>query len=167
MDYIGRVVRASAFEAESVAMLADMSKKKQRDREERYRRHGVERPRSPQIDEKESRDEIAADSKAKSSKGRRASAPRRGRKPVAYPTLFRCLVRAPLFGLMWFVIARFFLDESGNTVNADILQAVILSGAMVPLLFMADTVTYRLARRRNLEVAERPADGWIGFPGKR
>ena len=49
----------------------------------------------------------------------------------------------------------------------DALQALLLALAMVPLLFAADTVTYRLANRRGLAVSDRPADGWIGWPGKR
>ena len=151
-------------------MLVGMATKKQRKREERYRHHGVDRPRSPQIDEKETRSASDEAPKGKSGRTTRAKAAPRGRKPVAYPTLFRCITRAPIFGLLWFVINRFFLghsDGSGNSVNMDALQALLLAVAMVPLLFGADTVTYRLANRRGLLVSDRPADGWIGWPGKR
>ena len=148
-------------------MLVDMATKKQRKREERYRHHGVDRPRSPQIDEKETRSVSDEVSKAKGGRNARAKAAPRGRNPVAYPTLFRCLVRAPIFGLLWFVISRYFLGHSSQSVNLDALQALLLAVAMVPLLFGADTVTYRLANRRGLPVADRPTDGWIGRPGKR
>ena len=150
-----------------MTMLVDMATKKQRKREERYRHHGVDRPRSPQIDQKETRSASDEAPKGKSGRNTRSKAAPRARKPVAYPTLFRCLVRAPIFGLLWFVISRFFLGNSGNSVNADALQALLLTAAMFPLLFGADTVTYRLANRRGLAVAERPADGWIGWPSKR
>ena len=150
-----------------MTMLVGMATKKQRKREERYRHHGVDRPRSPQIDEKETRSASDEAPKGKGARNTRAKAAPRGRKPVAYPTLFRCITRAPIFGLLWFVISRFFLGNSNNSVNMDALQALLLALAMVPLLFAADTVTYRLANRRGLAVSDRPADGWIGWPGKR
>jgi hypothetical protein len=140
-----------------------MAKKKQREREERYRRHGVERPESPQREMKAT-DPDAAPAKAKgkgASKARSGTA--RGRKPVAFPTLRRCLVRAPIFGLMWFVISRFLLSGAGRTINEDAVQALVLAVAMVPLLYFADKVTYTLAKRRNQPVAEPGPDGWLGF----
>ena len=140
-----------------------MAKKKQREREERYRRHGVERPESPQRELKAA-DPDAAPAKAKgkgASKSRSSAA--RGRKPVAFPTLRRCLVRAPIFGLMWFVISRFLLSGAGRTINEDAVQALVLAVAMVPLLYFADKVTYTLAKRRNQPVAEPGPDGWLGF----
>jgi len=140
-----------------------MAKKKQREREERYRRHGVERPESPQREMKAA-DPDAAPAKAKgkgASKSRSSAA--RGRKPVAFPTLRRCLVRAPIFGLMWFVISRFLLSGAGRTINDDAVQALVLTVAMVPLLYFADKVTYTLAKRRNQPVAEPGPDGWLGF----
>ncbi|MGI9116695.1 MAG: hypothetical protein ACR2JV_03550 [Gaiellales bacterium] len=136
-----------------------MARKKQREREQRYRRHGVDRPESPQREHRpEHVDEAPAKGKARA-KGRASG----GRKPVAYPTLRRCLVRAPIFGLMWFVISRFLLSKSGHTVNEDAVQALILTVAMVPLLYFADKVTYTLARRRGLPIAEPGPDGWLGF----
>lgn len=142
-----------------------MSSKKQREREARYRRHGVERPRSPQIDQKEARVEEPKDKKGRRPSSSKSSA--RVRKPVPYPTLFRALTRAPIFGLIWFVLMRFVLSREAQTVEADVLQALILTGVMLPLLFLTDTVTYRLAKRRDVVVAERPTDGWIGFPRRR
>lgn len=138
-----------------------MARKKQREREQRYRRHGVDRPESPQ---REVRAQHAEDEPAKGkgrSKGRSGGS--RARKPVPYPTLRRCLVRAPLFGLMWFAISRFLLSGSGHTVNEDILQALILTAAMLPLLYFADKVTYTLAKRRGMPIAEPGPDGWLGF----
>ncbi|MEI6689783.1 MAG: hypothetical protein WCN97_10575 [Thermoleophilia bacterium] len=140
-----------------------MAKKKQREREERYRRHGVERPESPQRELKAA-DPDAAPAKAKgkgASKARSSAA--RGRKPVAFPTLRRCLVRAPIFGLMWFVISRFLLSGAGRTINEDAVQALVLTVAMVPLLYFADKVTYTLAKRRDQPVGEPGPDGWLGF----
>jgi len=140
-----------------------MAKKKQREREERYRRHGVERPESPQREMKAAHAEDApTKGKGKSGSKSRSSAPR-GRKPVPYPTLRRCLVRAPIFGLMWFAISRFLLSGASRTINEDLLQAAILTIAMIPLLYFADKVTYTLARRRNQPVAEPGPDGWLGF----
>ena len=142
-----------------------MAKKKQREREERYRRHGVERPESPQREIKASQsDETPAKGKGKgSSKGKGRSTAARARRPVPYPTLRRSLIRAPLFGLMWFVISRFLLSGGERTINADILQAAILTAAMLPLLYFADRVTYTLAKRRDQPVAEPGPDGWLGF----
>ena len=146
-------------------MLPSMAKKKQREREERYRRHGVDRPESPQRemkaaepDEAPAKGKGAGKAKAKS----RSSAPR-GRKPVAFPTLRRSLVRAPIFGIMWFAISRLLLGKSGHSINQDAFQALILTVAMVPLLYFADKVTYTLAKRRNQPVAEPGPDGWLGF----
>lgn len=140
-----------------------MAKKKQREREERYRRHGVERPESPQREMKAAHpDDAPAKAKGKGASKSRSTAAR-GRKPVAYPTLRRCLVRAPIFGLMWFVISRFLLRGSGHTINEDAFQAIVLTVAMVPLLYLADKVTYTLAKRRNQAVAEPGPDGWLGF----
>jgi hypothetical protein len=140
-----------------------MAKKKQREREERYRRHGVERPESPQREIKAAHaDEAPAKAKGKGASKSRASSAR-GRKPVAFPTLRRCLVRAPIFGLMWFVISRFLLRGSNHTLNEDAFQALVLTVAMVPLLYFADKVTYTLAKRRNQPVAEPGPDGWLGF----
>lgn len=140
-----------------------MAKKKQREREERYRRHGVERPESPQREMKATQPEDApAKAKGKGSSKSRSTAAR-GRKPVAYPTLRRSLVRAPIFGLMWFVISRFLLSGASRTINEDVFQAVILTVAMVPLLYFADKVTYTLAKRKNQPVAEPGPDGWLGF----
>jgi hypothetical protein len=144
-----------------------MAKKKQREREERYRRHGVERPESPQREIKASQpDETPTKGKGKgkgSSKGKGRSTAARARRPVPYPTLRRSLTRAPIFGLMWFVISRFLLSGGERTINEDILQAVILTAAMLPLLYFADKVTYTLAKRRDQPVAEPGPDGWIGF----
>ena len=131
-----------------------MTTKKQRERERRYRRHGVDRPESPQRDPAV---QHAEEPKPKH-KGRAS-----GRKPVAYPTLRRALVRAPIFGIIWFVLARFLLKGSANTIEKDVLQTLILTVVMVPLLFGAETVTYRLARRRGLPADDPPADGWLGF----
>jgi len=140
-----------------------MAKKKQREREERYRRHGVERPESPQREMKAAAPDAApAKAKGKGASKSRSSAAR-GRKPVAFPTLRRCLVRAPIFGLMWFVISRFLLSGAGRTINEDAVQALVLAVAMVPLLYFADKVTYTLAKRRNQPVAEPGPDGWLGF----
>ena len=148
-------------------MLPSMAKKTQREREERYRRHGVERPESPQREMK-AMEPADAPAKGKSSgKGKGASKSRssaaRGRKPVPFPTLRRCLVRAPIFGLMWFVISRFLLHNAGHTMNEDAFQALVLTVAMVPLLYFADKVTYTLAKRRDQPVAEPGPDGWLGF----
>jgi len=140
-----------------------MAKKKQREREERYRRHGVDRPESPQREMKAAEPAAApAKGKGRAKAKGRSSAPR-GRKPVAFPTLRRSLVRAPIFGLMWFVISRLLLSKSGHSINQDALQALILTVAMVPLLFFADKVTYTLAKRRDQPVAEPGPDGWLGF----
>lgn len=138
-----------------------MAKKKQREREERYRRHGVDRPESPQREMKA----VHADDAPSKAKGKGASKSRsaRGRKPVPYPTLRRSLVRAPIFGLMWFAISRFLLSDASRTINDDLLQAVILTAAMVPLLYFADKVTYTLAKRRDQPVGEPGPDGWLGF----
>lgn len=106
-------------------------------------------------------DEAPAKGKAKGGKGRSSAS--RGRKPVAFPTIRRSLVRAPIFGLMWFVISRFLLSSSGKSVEQDALQALILTVAMVPLLYFADKVTYTLAKRRNQPVGEPGPDGWLGF----
>ena len=154
-------------------MLPSMAKKKQREREERYRRHGVERPESPQREMKAMEPaEVPANGKTSSkgkakAKGKGASKSRstaaRGRKPVPFPTLRRCLVRAPIFGLMWFVISRFLLHNAGHTMNEDAFQALVLTVAMVPLLYFADKVTYTLAKRRDQPVAEPGPDGWLGF----
>ena len=43
------------------------------------------------------------------------------------------------------------------------VQALILTGVMIPLLFLTDSITYRLANRRGLPVQERPRDGYLGF----
>ena len=138
-----------------------MTTKKQREREERYRRHGVDRPESPQRDAAAQR----ADEPADKGKGRSRSRARStsSRKPTPFPTLRRSLVRAPFFGLMWFVISRFMLHGSGNTVERDALQTLLLTAAMIPLLYFADKVTYTLARRKGLPVEDPPADGWLGF----
>jgi len=144
-------------------MLPSMAKKKQREREERYRRHGVERPESPQREMKATDpDAVPAKAKGKGGSKSRSSAAR-GRKPIAYPTLRRSLMRAPIFGLMWFVISRFLLSGAARTINEDLFQAVILTVAMVPLLFFADKVTYTLAKRKDQPVAEPGPDGWLGF----
>lgn len=142
---------------------------KQRRKQERFRRHGVERPRSPQLDEKEARQEAEAEQKgkrgAKPSKGRArkgASAPR-ARKPVPFPTLKRALIRAPIFGLIWFVLMRFVLSRGDTSPIEDVTQALILTGVMLPLLILTDSITYRLASRRGLPVQERPRDGYLGF----
>lgn len=139
-----------------------MTTKKQRERERRYRRHGVDRPESPQRDPAAHAHETEA--KADKGRGRSRGASRAsGRKPTAYPTLRRALVRAPIFGIIWFVLARFMLKGSGHSIDQDVLQTLILTVVMVPLLFGADTVTYRLANRKGLPVQEPPADGWLGF----
>ena len=140
-----------------------MAKKKQREREERYRRHGVERPESPQREIKASQPAAAPTKGKGSSKGKGRSTAARARRPVPYPTLRRSLTRAPIFGLMWFVISRFLLSGGERTINEDILQAAILTAAMLPLLYFADKVTYTLAKRRDQPVAEPGPDGWLGF----
>lgn len=139
---------------------------KQRRKQERFRRHGVERPRSPQIDEKEARTAAAAEQKGKKgSKGRakKGSSAPRARKPVPFPTLKRALIRAPIFGLIWFVLMRFVLSQGGTSPVQDATQALILTGVMIPLLILTDSITYRLASRRGLPVQERPRDGYLGF----
>ncbi len=144
-----------------------MTTERQRRKQERFRRHGVERPRSPQIDEKEARQ--ASEDERKSAKGRkggsrsRASSAPRGRKPVPFPTIRRALTRAPIFGLIWFVLMRFLLSGGQTTPAEDAVQALILTGVMIPLLFLTDSITYRLANRRGLPVQERPRDGYLGF----
>ena len=142
---------------------------KQRRKQERFRRHGVERPRSPQLDEKEARQEAEAEQKgkrgAKPSKGRakKGSSAPRARKPVPFPTLKRALIRAPIFGLIWFVLMRFVLSQGGTSPVQDATQALILTGVMIPLLLLTDSITYRLANRRGVPVQERPRDGYLGF----
>ena len=152
--------------AAATVYAAAMSTKKQREKEQRYRRHGVERPRSPQIDQKQARgDEEPATKRGKRGSSH-SSAAARPRKPVPYPTLFRALSRAPIFGILWFVLFRFILSKQAQDVSVDIYQALILTGVMIPLLFVTDTVTYRLSKRRGVPLGERPSDGWIGFPGR-
>ena len=139
---------------------------KQRRKQERFRRHGVERPRSPQLDEKAARQEAEAEQKAKrGSKGRakKGSSAPRSRKPVPFPTLKRALIRAPIFGLIWFVLMRFVLSRGDTSPIEDVTQALILTGVMLPLLLLTDSITYRLANRRGLPVQERPRDGYLGF----
>lgn len=138
---------------------------KQRRKQERFRRHGVERPRSPQLDEKESRQAAQAEQKGrKGSKGRaKSSSAARARKPVPFPTLKRALIRAPIFGLIWFVLMRFVLSQGGTSPVQDATQALILTGVMIPLLLLTDSITYRLASRRGLPVQDRPRDGYLGF----
>ena len=138
---------------------------KQRRKQERFRRHGVERPRSPQLDEKEARREAEAEQKGKKgAKGRaKGSSAPRARKPVPFPTLKRALIRAPIFGLIWFVLMRFVLSQGDTSPVQDAMQALILTGVMIPLLILTDSITYRLARRRGLPVQERPRDGYLGF----
>ncbi len=147
-----------------------MPTERQRKREERFRRHGVDRPESPEHAEKLERE--AEEGEAKATKGKRggaksrkrsSSSASRGRKPVPYPTIKRGLIRAPLFGVFWFVIMRFFLSPETRTVNEDLLQAAILTVVMLPLLFMTDMITYRLASRRGVPVEDRPLDGYLGF----
>ena len=148
-----------------------MPTERQRKREERFRRPGVDRPESPQHQEKLEREAAEAEKPVKgkgrrsgSSKGRRpSSSAARSRKPVPYPTLRRALIRAPLFGVLWFAVMRFFLSPETRTVNDDIIQALILTGVMLPLLFMTDMITYRLASKRGVPVQDRPADSYIGF----
>lgn len=148
-----------------------MPSKKQRSKEERYRRHGVERPESPQRHERLAEAEAEAEagkaksksgSKGKSKSRSRSSAPR-GRKPVPYPTVRRALIRAPIFGVLWFVLVHFLLGGGSQPVETNLIQAAILTLIMAPLLFGTDTMTYRLAKRRGLELQERPADGFLGF----
>ena len=142
---------------------AAMTTRKQREREQRFRRHGVDRPESPQRDQAAHRaEEPAAKGKGRQKGRSRATA---ARKPTAYPTLRRSLVRAPFFGLMWFVISRFMMSGSGNTVEHDALTTLLLTAAMVPLLYLADKLTYALARRKGLPVQDPPAGGWLGFGG--
>lgn len=147
-----------------------MPSKKQRSKEERYRRHGVERPESPQRQERlagmEAEEESgAAKGKAKGkpkAKSKSRSAAQRARKPVPYPTVRRALIRAPIFGALWYVLITFVLG--GNTSpTANLFQAAILTLIMLPLLFGTDTMTYRMAKKRGLETQERPADGFLGF----
>ena len=40
---------------------------------------------------------------------------------------------------------------------------MILTAAMIPLLYFADKVTYTLAKRRDQPVGEPGPDGWLGF----
>jgi hypothetical protein len=82
---------------------------------------------------------------------------------VPYPTLKRALIRAPIFGLIWFVLMRFVLSQGGASPIQDATQALILTGVMIPLLLLTDSITYRLAGRRGLPVQERPRDGYLGF----
>ncbi|MGA0122228.1 MAG: hypothetical protein ACO3KD_04375 [Gaiellales bacterium] len=143
-----------------------MTTERQRKKQERFRRHGVERPRSPQIDEKEARRAEEDDRKAakgkRGSKSRSSSAPR-GRKPVPFPTIKRALTRAPIFGAIWFVLMRFLISRGQTTPAEDAIQALILTGVMLPLLFLTDSITYRLASRRGMPVQDRPRDGYLGF----
>ncbi len=139
---------------------ACMTTRKQRERAERYRRHGIERPVAPQRGQKAS----APDEPAEKGKGKtKQTRPPAGRKPVAYPTLRRCLKRAPIFGAIWFVLVRFVLSSGGTTPLEDLNQAVILTLVMIPLLFLTDMITFRMARRRGLAVQERPNGGYLGF----
>lgn len=147
-----------------------MPSKKQRSKEERYRRHGVERPESPQRQERlaeiEAEEESGAakgktKAKSKSKSKSRSSSPR-ARKPVPYPTVRRALIRAPIFGALWYVLITFVLGGS-TSPTANLFQAVILTLIMLPLLFGTDTMTYRMAKKRGLETQERPADGFLGF----
>ena len=141
-----------------------MTTKKQRDRERRYRRHGVDRPESPQRDAGAHHEEEADAKKASKGRGRsRSSGRSSGRKPTPYPTLRRALVRAPIFGIIWFVLARLVLQGGSRPIEQDVLQTLILTVVMVPLLFGAETVTFRLARRKGLPLEDPPADGWLGF----
>jgi hypothetical protein len=145
-----------------------MPSKKQRSKEERYRRHGVERPESPQRQERLAEIEAEEESGKGKSKGKakpksksRSSATR-ARKPVPYPTIRRALIRAPIFGALWYVLITFVLGGQSSP-TANIVQALILTLIMMPLLFGTDTMTYRMAKKRGLETQERPADGFLGF----
>ncbi len=139
-----------------------MTTRRQRERQERYRRHGVERPVAPQREQKAQREGDEAASPAK--KGGRGKSQPRGRKPVPYPTLRRCLIRAPIFGFIWFGLITLVLSQ-GQPPLSNLLQAMILTVVMIPLLFMTDMLTYRLAKRRDLPVQERPQSGYLGFGG--
>lgn len=144
-------------------MLPGMTTRRQRERQERYRRHGVDRPVAPQREQKAQRegDEGASGTTKKGAKGKAAP---RGRKPVPYPTLKRCLIRAPIFGIIWFALITLVLS-AGQPPMTNVLQALILTAVMIPLLFVTDMITYRLAKRRDLPVQERPASGYLGFGG--
>jgi hypothetical protein len=142
-----------------------MTTRKQRERAERYRRHGVDRPVAPQREQKADAPEEETGRKGKGKGKSRQSRPPAKRKPVPYPTLRRSLKRAPIFGLIWFVLIRFVLSRGTTTPTEDFFQAVILTVVMVPLLFMTDTLTFRMARRRGVPVQERPPGGYLGFGG--
>jgi hypothetical protein len=141
-----------------------MTTRKQRERAERYRRHGVDRPVAPQREQKGSVPEEETKGKGKGQKASPRTAA--GRKPIAYPTLRRSLKRAPIFGLIWFVLIRFVLSRGTTTPMQDFYQALILTAVMIPLLFMTDMITFRMARRRGLAVQERPPGGHLGFGGR-
>ena len=94
-----------------------MATRKQLKRERKRRTHGIERDGAGHARCGDRR-EAAVDAQPGRTASRRRTRAHRGRKPVAYPTIWRALKRAPLLAGVWFILIEFVFKPSGSSTRA-------------------------------------------------
>lgn len=137
-----------------------MATRKQLKRERKRRTHGIERMVPDTAVHEPSEKEPSTRSKGRTAKPATNPA-MRGRKPVAYPTIWRALKRAPLLAAVWFVLIEFVFKPSGSSTQGNIVTTLLIGAVMVPAMYLTDRFAYRMAVKRGAPV-QAPPTGRFG-----
>lgn len=134
-----------------------MATRKQLKRERKRRTHSIERMEPDTAAVAESEEKRPA-TKSRGRSAKQATNPaHRGRKPVAYPTIWRALKRAPLLAGVWFVLIEFVFKPSGSSTQGNLITTALIGAVMVPAMYLTDRFAYRMALKRGAPVEQPPA----------
>ena len=130
-----------------------MATRKQLKRERKRRTHGIERIAPDTAVHEPQEKQPSSGRKARAAKPNPAY---RGKKPVAYPTIWRALKRAPLLAAVWFVLIEFVFKPSGSSTQGNLVTTALIGAVMVPAMYLTDRFAYRMAVKRGAPVEEPP-----------
>jgi hypothetical protein len=136
--------------------------RKQLKRERKRRTHGIERMVPDTAVQETTEKQPSTRGRGRTAKPA-ANPAHRGRKPVAYPTIWRALKRAPLLAAVWFVLIEFVFKPSGSSTTGNLITTALIGAVMVPAMYLTDRFAYRMAIKRGAPV-EDPPTGRFGRP---
>ena len=132
-----------------------MATRKHLKRERKRRTHGIERA-VPDTAAREPVEKSAATG-GRSRNAKATSAAKSGRKPVAYPTIWRALKRAPLLAAVWFVLIEFVFKPESSSTQGNLITTALIGAVMVPAMYLTDRFAYRMALKRGAPVEPPPS----------
>ncbi len=122
-----------------------MATKKQQRRERKRRVHGTEYV-APQVRRPDPADRPARGEGRR--RGGRLRSTGRTARPIPTPSWRRAIKRAPIFAVVMFVLIHYVIQDPALSTQGEALQAAFFAVVTIPLTYLADRMTYRIAQRR-------------------